>query len=183
MSEMEVPMWIRALDIIIGIIMVVLGLWVIWGIFVPSVLVGLVVMQILGIILLIWGIWQIIKIFMYKEASGVVKILFLLGGLLLIIFGAIAIADPLLTAGLAGLLFAIGLLIYGFLILIAGFMASDAGWQRWLAVVLGIFLVILAAFFLFNWLLAYGTLLIFFAIGLLIGGFVRMVYGFNGSYY
>ncbi|MFX1565202.1 MAG: hypothetical protein ACFFCH_04360 [Promethearchaeota archaeon] len=62
-------------------------------------------------------------------------------------------------------------------------MVSEGGWQRWLAVVLGIFLVILSAFYLFSWLLAYGTLLILFAIGLLIGGFVRMVYGFSGSYY
>lgn len=78
MSEMEVPMWLRALIVIIGIIMVVLGLWVIWSIFVPTLLVGLVVMQILGVILLIWGIWQIIKIFMYKDAPGGMKILFLL---------------------------------------------------------------------------------------------------------
>jgi uncharacterized membrane protein HdeD (DUF308 family) len=181
---MEIPMWIRALDVIIGIIMVVLGLWVIWGILNPAVLIALTVMQILGIIAIIWGIWQIIKIFVYKEATMGIKLLFFLAGLLLVIFGAIAVLEPIFFIGLGGLLFAIGLLIYGFLILIAGFMATDAaGWQRWLGVVLGIFLIILGGFFLFNWYLAFGTFLMFFAIGLLLAGFVRIVNGLSGSYY
>ena len=184
MSEMQVPMWLRALDVIIGIIMVVLGIWVIWGLIDSTVLIGIWVMQILGIIIIIWGIWQLIKILLYKEATMGYKVLLLIGGLLLIIFGALTFSSPLLTQDLIAILFAVGILIYGVLILIAGFMEKEAkGWQRWLAIILGFFLIILGGFFLFNWYAAASFLYFLLAIALLIGGFVRMVYGLSGSYY
>ena len=54
MSE-EIPMWLRALDVLVGIILVVLGIWVIWGIIDPTYLIGVTLMQLLGIILIIWA--------------------------------------------------------------------------------------------------------------------------------
>lgn len=112
------------------------------------------------------------------------KVLLFLGGLILIIFGAITFSSPLLTQDLISILFAVGILIYGVLILIGGFMEKEAkGWQRWLAVILGFFLIILGGFFLFNWYATASFLYFLLAIALLISGFVRMVYGLSGSYY
>ena len=183
MSE-TVPTWLRALDVIIGFIMVILGIWVIWGLIDSAILIGLWVMQILGIILIIWGIWTIIKIFLYKEATMGYKVLLLIAGLLLLIFGGLTFSAPLLTQDIISILAAVGILIYGVFILIAGFMGGEAaGWQRWLGVILGFFLIIIGAYFLFNWFAAAAFLYFLLAIALLFAGFVRIVFGLSGEYY
>ena len=183
MSE-EVPIWLRALDVIVGIIMVVLGIWVIWGLIDPTVLIGLALMQLLGIILIIWGIWRLIKAILAKELAMMSRLLLIIGGILLLIFGGLTFAVPLLTQDLIAILFSIGLIIYGIIVLFVSLMNNEvAGWGRWLGVILGFFLIILGGIFLFNWFAAAAFLYLLLAIALLIGGFVRIVYGISGSYY
>jgi uncharacterized membrane protein HdeD (DUF308 family) len=184
MSEMEVPMWLRALDVLIGIIMVVLGIWVIWAIINPLVLPGIAIFQLLGVILIIWGIWNLIKAFLTKEVGMAWRVLLIIAAILLIVFGGLAFAHPLLAENLIALLFAIGLIIYGVIILVVGFMDKESkGWVRGLGMILGIFLLVLGIIFIFELQIAAAILYFFLAIALLIGGFVRIVFGLSGEVY
>jgi uncharacterized membrane protein HdeD (DUF308 family) len=183
MSE-EVPMWLRALDIIIGIILVVLGIWVIWGIIDSAILVGLVLMQALGVILIIWGIWNLIRGLLARELAMAYRALLFIAAILLIIFGAIVFALPALGEAVIALLFAVGLIIYGVIILIVGFMDKDAkGWVRGGRVILGFFLLILGVIFVFYLQTAATFLYFLLAIGLILAGFFRIIFGLSGENY
>ncbi|MFW9985914.1 MAG: DUF308 domain-containing protein [Candidatus Odinarchaeota archaeon] len=183
MSE-EIPMWLRALDVLVGIILVVLGIWVIWGIIDPSYLIGVTLMQLMGIILIIWGIWNLIKGFLAKEMAMAYRALLLIAAILLIIFGGLAFAHPFLVESVIALLFAIGLIIYGVITLIVSLMDKETkGWVRSLAIILGFFLLILGIIFIFFLQTAATVLYFFLAIALIIAGFVRIVYGLSGEYY
>ena len=77
-----------------------------------------------------------------------------------------------------------GLIIYGVIILIIGFMDKEAkGWARGLAIVLGFFLLILGIIFIFYLQTAATFLYFLLAIAFMIGGFARIVYGLSGHYY
>jgi uncharacterized membrane protein HdeD (DUF308 family) len=183
MSE-EFPVWLRAIDVIVGILLVVLGIWVIWGIINPLVLIGVALMQLLGIILLIWGIWNLIKGLLTKELVPAYRTLLFIAAILLIIFGALAFALPATAESLIALLFAVGLIIYGVIILIVGFMdKQNKDWVRILAIIFGFSLLILGIIFVFYLQTAANILYFFLAVALIIAGFVRIVYGLSGENY
>lgn len=179
-----VPTWLRALDIIIGIVMVILGIIVIWAVINPLILLGVAIFQILGIILIIYGLWNLIKAFRATELATSSRALLFIGSILLLVLGGLSFAHPLLAESLIALLFAIGFIIFGIIILVVSLIDKEVkGWVEWVVVILGVFFIIIGALFIFQLQVAAALLYILLAIALLIGGFVRIVFGLSGQFY
>ncbi|MFX0168426.1 MAG: DUF308 domain-containing protein [Candidatus Hodarchaeota archaeon] len=180
----EVPLWLRVFDVLVGIILAALGIWVILGIVNPMMLVGIAIMRILGVILIIWGVWRFIKAFLAKEMVTTSRTLLLIAAMLLVIFGGLAFAHPLLLESLIAFLFAVGLIVFGVITFIVAFVEKDEkDWVRGLRMGLGFFLLILGIIFVFYLQTAAQILYVFLAIALIIIGFVRLVFGLSGDYY
>ncbi len=183
MSE-GVATWLRALDATIGIILVVLGIIVIWAVINPLILFGIAIFQILGILLIIYGLWNLIKAFLATELATSSRALLFIGSILLLIFGGLSFAHPLLAESLIALLFAVGLIIFGVIILVVSLIDKEVkGWVEWVIVILGILFIIIGGVFLFQLQVAAAFLYILLAIALIIGGIIRIIFGLSGQFY
>ena len=177
----EVPMWLRILDVILGIVAIILAFAVIiWPAF--FVLYGIAV--ILGVVLIILGIAGIFKALFPKGITTNERALNAILGLIMLIFGALFIAAPTFFPMLLVFVMAGGVLIIGVFMLIQGALGKELKkLVRYLLIIFGFIAIGIAIPAFFFW-ATWGTELVnmIIAIGLIVFGILGLVIGITGDY-
>jgi uncharacterized membrane protein HdeD (DUF308 family) len=181
-----VPTWVRALDVIFGIIAMILGIIILTSAAFPAgFLTELLLIWFVGIALILFGLVTFIRGFIMKGLSAAARFLYIIGGIIIIVLGALAFTAPLLTELLIILLMAIAVFIYGVILIIRGLLDTEAkGGRRFLAFIIGLFLIgisIPAMIYWTTWGVA--LLLIFLGITLIIWGLFRILIGLTAEIY
>jgi uncharacterized membrane protein HdeD (DUF308 family) len=136
------PGWLRALEVVVGLILIFTAfyVWVYPGI------AELTYIFIFGIVLVILGISRFISGFAAKNLTTGIRILLIIVGILAVVTGFYALAYPLVGAVTIAFFFAFSLLFLGFdrLALAGTAKAEDGSWMKYLAIIVGIFAIIVS---------------------------------------
>lgn len=133
------PQWPRILDIILGLITIVFGVLLF---IVPPFNVVYGIGIVLGLGLIILGIWQIMKLLPAKDLGINTRIISLLTGLLMLIFGVLFVVSPSFFPTLIVFILPSALLIIGLFLLVQGTMGKIMKlWIRILYILFGIFAI------------------------------------------
>jgi uncharacterized membrane protein HdeD (DUF308 family) len=170
MSTEKQPGWIRALSIILGIIVLIFGLYMLVY---PS-LATLTINFILTLALLLLGI-ALISI--GRSATENTSKMALTGaGILLVIFGIIGLAMPQIVGTLMIAFIALGMLILGVGLLVSGIYGKATS-----STILGIIILILAIIIIGYPAVGQYMIAIMLAIILILGGIANIVSGITGK--
>ena len=143
MAQKVTPAWMRAFEIIAGIILLVIAVYFIFN---PSFAVGLV-RTLLAIGLIILGLVLLVRGATSEVLSAAGRILNIILGIIVLALGADAIIYPNIGNALLILILAIALLLSAIgRIAFAGFTVSEAApsWVKTVSIVLGVIVLILA---------------------------------------
>lgn len=166
------PGWLRAVEIGLGIIIVILSIYALAS---PGVLfVSLV--YLLGIILFIVGIGRIITgIFLPKNRWATIGL-----GVITLIFAGLVIAFPLFATWIITIFIGIALLFGGAASISQAFAGKESGWKRGFLIGVGILLIVIGIMILVS--PAFGAQFagIVVATGLLIAGIQMIASGATG---
>ena len=175
------PHWLRVLDIILGVIAIVFGALLF---IIPSFIVAYGIGLILGIGLIILGIWQIIKILLAKDIEMNARIISIIIGIIMVIFGGLFIAAPTFFPTILVFLLSGAILIVGIFLLVQGAMGKEMKqWTRILYLIFGIIAIVIAipAFvFPTTWGLDLVSMVV--SLGIIFFGILRLLVGFIGGY-
>ena len=167
------PGWLRAVQIGLGIIVVILSIYALA--YPAAAFVSLVL--ILGIILLIVGIEKIISgIFLPIKGRGASIGL----GILVLIFAGLVIAFPGFATWIITVFIGIALLFGGAASIAEGFSGKESGWKRAFLIGVGALLIIIGIIVLVSPVFGAAFAGIVVAIGLLIAGIQIIVAGTTG---
>jgi uncharacterized membrane protein HdeD (DUF308 family) len=168
--------WLRVLEIILGIIILILAGYVLAY---PGIAI-LSLIFVLGVGLFIVGITRIVGAFA-SGVSGGMRVLSLIIGILAIILAIYVVAYPGVGAATLVIFLGFGLLLSGMEVLaIGGSFGSRA--SKAASIVLGVIAIILAFVVLFNPAIALGTLVFLLALSFVILGIEAIVSGFLGRW-
>jgi uncharacterized membrane protein HdeD (DUF308 family) len=168
--------WLRILEIILGIIVLILALYVLAN---PGIAI-LTLIFVLGIGLFVLGITRIAGVFVSVFPGGM-RVLSLIIGVLAIILAIYVVAYPAAGAFTLVLLLGFGLLVSGIeAIAIGGSFGSGA--SKAASIVLGIIAIILAFVVLLYPGIALGTLVILLALSFIILGIEAIASGILGRW-
>ncbi|MFW9986191.1 MAG: DUF308 domain-containing protein [Candidatus Odinarchaeota archaeon] len=179
MEIKQSPMWLRAIQIIFGLIAIILSFWVIIQ---PPLTTFFILILFFAIGLLFIGLMAIFRGIFSKDLPGWLRALNIIVGILIIILMPSPFFEPILTAFLLLWLFAFGLIFYGLTNLMLGFAAPDTpGWYRALLIIFGFLLMIFG--FQVIWAPIFGLVLAvwFLCFGLIFGGIELLIAGFTGQ--
>ena len=168
--------WLRILEIILGIIVIVIGGYVLAF---PGVAI-LTLVFVLGIGLFVLGITRIFGAFA-AGVSGGIRVLSLIIGILAIILGIYVVAYPGVGAATLAFFLGFGLLLIGIESLAVGGTHGQGAGQG-ASVALGVIAIILGFVVLFWPGLALGTIALLLAVGLIILGLEAIVSGVLGRW-
>jgi len=177
----EQPQWLRILDIVLGLIAILFGVLLF---IVPSFIVVYGIGFILGIGLIILGIWQIAKIFLAKDVEMNARIISMIIGLLMLIFGGLFVAAPSFFPTLLVFILSGAVLIIGLFLLVQGLMGKEMKqWIRILYIIFGIVAIGIAipAFILpATWGIDLVSIAV--SVALIFFGALRLLVGITGDY-
>jgi uncharacterized membrane protein HdeD (DUF308 family) len=175
--SLKIPVWLRLLNVIFGIFLVILSGYVVLN---PGIaLLSLLVFFIL--ILLISGIIRIINGIFDRHLSKKIRIISLTIGIVLIGVALIVWNYPLFGVDLLIYLLAFGLILQGIgRIAVGGGDTYLKGWFRGLLMTLGVISILLAGLVLLAPNLGQIMLVFLLAWGFLISGIGRIATGFSG---
>jgi uncharacterized membrane protein HdeD (DUF308 family) len=168
--------WLRILEIILGIIILILAGYVLAY---PGIAI-LSLIFVLGVGLFIIGITRIVGAFA-SGISGGMRVLSLIIGILAIILAIYVVAYPGVGAATLVIFLGFGLLLSGMEALATGGVGSS-GAGRAASIALGVIAIILAFVVLFNPGIALGTLVLLLALNFIILGIEAIVSGFLGRW-
>ena len=167
------PGWLRAVQIGLGIIVVILSIYALT--YPAAAFVSLVI--ILGIILIIVGIDKIISgIFLPIKGRGASIGL----GILVLIFAGLVLAFPGFATWIITVFIGIALLFGGAASIAEGFSGKESGWKRAFLIGVGALLIIIGIIVLVSPVFGAAFAGIVVAIGLLIAGIQIIVAGTTG---
>jgi len=173
LSMEKSPGWVRAVEIGLGIIVVILSIYALAS---PgAVFVSLVAL--LGIILFIVGIGRIIS-GIFLPIKGRWAIIGL--GIVTLIFAGLVIAFPLIASWIITIFIGIALLFGGAASISQGFAGKESGWKRGFIIGVGVLLIILGIMVLVSPVFGAQLAGIVIATGLLIAGIQMIVSGATG---
>jgi uncharacterized membrane protein HdeD (DUF308 family) len=140
-----IPMWMRLVEVIIGILAIILAIIIFLA---PTVLTALVFVLAMCAVIAILGLGLIYRGLIQKERTGAMRFLMIIGGIILIILGTYLYFDYTLFAALLLVwIFGIALAIDGILSIVYAFGSLRLkSWQRWALIIIGAIEVILALF-------------------------------------
>lgn len=170
MSTEKQPGWIRALSIILGIIVLIFGLYML----VYPTLATLTINFILTLALLLLGI-ALISIGR-SATENTAKMALTGAGILLAIFGIIGLAMPQIVGTLMIAFIALGMLILGVGLLVSGIYGKTTS-----STILGIIILILAIIIIGYPAVGEYMIAIMLAIILILGGIANIVSGITGK--
>lgn len=175
------PQWLRVLDIVLGLIAILFGALLF---ILPSIIVAYGIGFILGIGLVILGLWQIIKIFLAKDIEMNARIISIIIGIIMVIFGGLFIAAPTFFPTILVFLLSGAILIVGIFLLVQGAMGKEMKqWIRILYLLFGIIAIgiaIPAFVFPMTWGLDLVSMAV--SIALIFFGALRLLVGITGDY-
>ncbi len=175
------PHWLRILDIILGVIAIVFGALLF---IIPSFIVVYGIGFILGIGLIILGIWQIIKILLAQDIEMNARIISIIIGIIMVIFGGLFIAAPTFFPTILVFLLSGAILIVGIFLLVQGTMGKEMKqWTRILYLIFGIIAIVIAIpAFIFpaTWGLDLVSMVV--SLALIFFGILRLLVGIIGGY-
>ena len=168
------PVWLRGIQIGLGIITVVLS---IYALAFPTVtLLALIV--ILAVILFIVGIEKIITgIFLPVKGKWVTIGL----GVLVLLFAGLAISFPEATALIVTIFVGIGLIFNGCARIVEGISGRHSGWAKFFLIAVGILSIVIGTFVLASPIFGAVFVGLIIAIGLLITGIQMIAVGAAGK--
>jgi uncharacterized membrane protein HdeD (DUF308 family) len=179
MAEEKTPMWLRILEIILGLLAMVLA-FVIIALPAIASLLGIILVFAIGLLFL--GLTSLFRGIFYKDLPGWSRALNIIAGFIAIILAPITLLEPLYGAFMILWLMAFGMMFYGLTNLMLGFAAGGVpGWYRALLVIFGFILLILS--FQVIWYPLWGLLFTIFAFsfGLIFGGISLLIAGATGQ--
>lgn len=175
------PHWLRILDIILGVIAIVFGALLF---IIPSFIVVYGIGFILGIGLIILGIWQIIKILLAQDIEMNARIISIIIGIIMVIFGGLFIAAPTFFPTILVFLLSGAILIVGIFLLVQGTLGKEMKqWTRILYLIFGIIAIVIAIpAFIFpaTWGLDLVSMVV--SLALIFFGILRLLVGIIGGY-
>ena len=177
MSEREAPGWLRALDIVFGLIAIILSIVVL----VYQELAILTLIFVLSIALLFIGIARVFGGIFAKYLSDGLRALNVGTGILALVIAIVAMLYPELATQALIYLLSFALLIHGIArVVIGGFAKVFPGWIRGLFAIVGLSTIILSVFVFISSELGFLTLVFVLSITFLLNGIARIVSGITG---
>lgn len=178
-EERIVPSWIRALEILVGLIAIVVGFYVL----VNQAVAVLTLVVFLSWALIVIGIRQIVMGVMARWRPAAVRGLGIMAGLLALALGFVVLVYPGLAIATLVWLLTLGLFVFGVSEISVGVGARLLrGWQRGLFVVIGVIDLILAPILLLMPSLAVLTLVILLSLVLVVNGISSVASGASGRF-
>lgn len=177
MNEMKAPSWLRAFDIVFGLIAIMLSIVVL----LYSELAILTLILILSIVLLVAGIARILAGIFAKYLSDGLRAINVGAGILALVLAIVAMLYPQLATQVLIYLLSFALLIHGITrVVIGGFAKVFPSWLRGLLVVIGLVTIILSVVVFVYTTLGLLTLVFLLSIAFLLNGVARIVSGITG---
>ena len=177
MSERKAPGWLRALDIVFGLIAIILSLVVL----AYQELAILTLIFILSIALLIIGIGRVIIGISAKYLSDGLRALNVGTGILALVIAIVALLYPELATQMLIYLLSFALLINGIArLVISGFAKAFPSWLRGLLAVVGLLTIVLSVVVFISPALGELTLIFLLSINFLLNGIARILSGVTG---
>ncbi|MFW9984275.1 MAG: DUF308 domain-containing protein [Candidatus Odinarchaeota archaeon] len=175
------PQWLRILDVLLGIIAILFGALLF---ILPSVIVVYGIGFILGVGLVILGLWQIIKIFLAQDIEMNARIISVIIGVIMIIFGGLFIVAPSFFPTILVFILSSAILVVGIFLLVQSIMGKEMKqWIRILYLIFGIIAIgiaIPAFIFPATWGLDLVSMAV--SIALIFFGILRLLVGIIGGY-
>ena len=177
MSETKAPGWLRAFDVVFGLIAVVLSVVVL----VYPELAILTMIFVLSIVLLVTGIARIFTGIFAKYLSEVVRALNFGVGIVAMVLGLVSLCYPNLTTQLLIYIISFALLLNGVArLVIGGFAKAFPKWLRGFLAVIGIISIILAAMVFVYQELGVLALVLILSFTFMFNGIARIIQGITG---
>lgn len=177
MSEIRAPGWLRALDIVFGLIAIILSVVVL----VYQDLAILTMIFVLSIVLLVVGIARIFGGIFAKYLSDGMRAVNVGIGILALVLGAIALLHTDLTTQVLIYILSFALLLNGIArLVIGGFARLLPSWLRGLLTVVGLLTIILSVVVFVSPAFGELTLVLILSITFLLNGIARIVSGITG---
>lgn len=177
MSEIRAPGWLRALDIVFGLIAIILSVVVL----VYQDLAILTMIFVLSIVLLVVGIARIFGGIFAKYLSDGMRAVNVGIGILALVLGAIALLHTDLTTQVLIYILSFALLLNGIArLVIGGFARLLPSWLRGLLTVVGLLTIILSVVVFVSPAFGELTLVLILSIKFLLNGIARIVSGITG---
>jgi len=177
MSERKAPSWLRALDIVFGLIAIILSLVVL----AYQELAILTLIFILSIALLIIGIARVIIGISAKYLSDGLRALNVGTGILALVVALVALLYPELATQMLIYLLSFALLINGIVrLVISGFAKAFPSWLRGLLAVVGLLTIVLSVIVFVSPAMGELTLIFLLSINFLLNGIARILSGITG---
>jgi len=178
MNERKAPGWLRALDIVFGLIAVILSVVVL----VYQELAILTMIFVLSIVLLVVGIARIFGGIFATYLSDGMRAVNVGIGILALVLGVIALIYTDLTTQVLIYILSLALLLNGIARLaIGGFARAFPGWLRGLLVVVGLLTIALSVFVFVSPGLGFLALVLMLSFTFLFNGIARIVQGITGT--
>ena len=177
-SGQKYPQWLRALDVVLGLCSLLLGLWIL----VDLSLVPLASLFIMSFALIALGLARMAKAFAIGTMNILSRVLNILAGIIAIIMSVLVFVFSSLAIELLILLVAVGLLFVGVVRMAIGLLEEEmVGWGRILHFLVGLITISVALFALLFPAFGFLTLAVVLAIGFVSNGFARIVAGITGK--
>lgn len=181
-ATLPVPGWLRALEIIAGIVLVLLS-FMVWGF---PLIAGLTVIFIFGLALIVLGTMRMGEGIFNRSLSQGIRALLVILGILLVGIGLFAIAAPLAGALTMIYFFAFALMLAGVdrLALAGGGIPGpeSPSWARYFSIIAGIFAILAGFIILFFPGFGAALLFVIIAIVVLVLGIELIVSGIRGGW-
>jgi uncharacterized membrane protein HdeD (DUF308 family) len=178
LSEIRAPGWLRALDIVFGLIAITLSVVVL----VYQDLAILTMIFVLSIVLLVVGIARIFGGIFAKYLSDGMRAVNVGIGILALILGAIALLYTDLTTQVLIYILSFALLLNGIArLVIGGFARVFPRWLRGFFVVVGLLTIVLSVFVFVSPGLGFLALVLMLSFTFLFNGIARIVQGITGT--
>jgi len=174
MSESRSPGWVRAAQIGLGVLAIILSITLL--VYPKSSVVAIVYLA--GIVLLIVGIEKVITGIFVSSKSRMASVGL---GILVIILALIVMAFPLSTSVFLIYLIGVALLVYGIARIVHGIGDKErSGWSRWSSIGIGVLMIIISGFIMVVPAAGLAFVGILLGIALLIAGIEIVAAGISG---
>jgi uncharacterized membrane protein HdeD (DUF308 family) len=177
MSGMKAPGWLRALDVVFGLIAIILSIVVLAY---PQLTILMLILM-LSIGLLVIGIARIFGGIFAKYLSDGLRVINVGVGALALALAIVAILYPQLAAQMLIYLLSFALMLNGIArLVIGGFARAFSGWLRGFLLLVGVLTIVLSVVVVISPAFGFLTLVFMLAIAFLLNGIARIVSGVTG---
>lgn len=173
----KVPRWLRALDVVLGLITIIMSGIVL---FYPKFAISMLIL-ILAIALLVIGVARLFTGIFARYLPDWSRAVNLGTGILMIVVAIVAMLYPQLATQMLIYLLSLAMLVHGTSRIVTGaFVKVFQRWLRVFLVVIGLLTIIMSIVVLVSPGLGFLTLVIMLSMTLLFNGVARVIYGLTG---